>query len=162
MPPGWRALERHSSSLEETYEADVGCSDDGGDFTDIGDQVEADNISVAVTEGEIESQIEAVKAADASVQSAAAEFKANGGFDRQLRMRAADGDQHQPLLPTPPGSPRRRLTRAAPASMPYMALRRRGVLKPCSQGEGSNACDVCAEAGAGNGARIAALKHASL
>jgi hypothetical protein len=93
-------------------------SDDGGDFIGIGDQVEADNISVAVTD--------------------------------------------QPLLPTPPGSPRRRLTRAAPASMPYMTLRRGGVLKPCSQGEGSNACDVCAEAGAGNSARIAALKHASL
>jgi hypothetical protein len=103
-----------------------------------------------------------VKAADDAVQSAAAVFKANGGFDHQLRMRAADEDQDQPLLPTPPGSPSRRLTRAAPASMPYMTLRRGGVLKPCSQGEGSNACDVCAEAGAGNSARLAALKHASL
>jgi hypothetical protein len=67
---------RLRQDLDEAYEADVECSDGGGDFTDIGDQVEADNISVAVTEGEIESQIEAVKAADASVQSAAAEFKA--------------------------------------------------------------------------------------
>jgi hypothetical protein len=147
----------HAASDAGTVVADAECSDDGSDFTDSGDQVEADNISVAVNEGETESQIEAAKAADASVQSAAAEFKANGGFGRQLCIRAADEDQDQPLLMTPPGSPRRRLTRAAPASMPYMTLRRGGL--PCSQGEGSNACDVCAEAGAGNSARIAALKH---
>jgi hypothetical protein len=47
--------------------------------------------------------------------------------------------------------------------MPYMTLQQRGgVLKPCSRGDGDRACDVCAEAGEGNSARIAALKHASL
>jgi hypothetical protein len=85
MPPVDGALSSGDSSLEEAYGADVECSgaasDDCGDFTDIGDRVEAGNISVAVTEGEIESQIEVVEAAGAAVQSAAAVFHANyGGF----------------------------------------------------------------------------------
>ena len=80
----------------------------------------------------------------------------------KLRMRAAGEDQVEPLALTLPGTPSRKLIRAAPASMPYMTLEKGGTLKPCSRGEGSNACDVCAEAGAGNSARLAALKHASL
>jgi hypothetical protein len=67
------ALSSDNSGLEEAYEADGECSDEGGDFADIDDQA---------------------------------------------------ADQDQQLLPTPPGSPRRGLTRAAPASMPYMTLRR--------------------------------------
>jgi hypothetical protein len=60
-------------------------SGDSGGFTGIGDRVEADQISVAVTEGEIESQVKAVEVADTTVQLAAAVFNANGGFSRPLR-----------------------------------------------------------------------------
>ena len=80
---------------------------DGVEFPDIGDQVEADDISVAVTEGEIESQIEAVKVADVLVQSAAAKFRADGGFaiplgetDYQTSSLTSTADAEQPKLNT--------------------------------------------------------------
>jgi hypothetical protein len=58
---------------------------DSGGFTGIGDRVEAGHIPVAITEGEIESQVKAVEAAGVAVQSTAAVFNANDGFSRPLR-----------------------------------------------------------------------------
>jgi hypothetical protein len=150
-------------SLEEAYEADGEGSDVGCDFTDIDDQAVDQGQPLLLTPpGSPRRGL--TRAAPASMPYMALQraISAVAAGVAKLRMRAAGEDQVKPLVPTLPGSPRRRLIRAAPASMPYMALQNGGTLKRCSRGEGSNACDVCAEAGVGNSARLAALKHASL
>jgi hypothetical protein len=141
-------LSSDDSSLEEAYEADVECS---GAATDDEDQ---------------ESKGCYYKHYDKLMGEWDSRFMAfTGEWDRRFMA-----DPHCPLeqthdlpsLPATSASRGHRLTRAAPASMPYMTLQRGGVLEPCSRGDGDRACDVCAEAGEGNSARIAALKHASL
>ena len=148
-------------SLEEAYEADGECSDVGGNFTDIDDQAADQDQPLLLTPPGSPRRTRAAPASMPYMALQRAISAVTAGVTK-LRMRAAGEDQVEPLALTLPGTPSRKLIRAAPASMPYMTLEKGGTLKPCSRGEGSNACDVCAEAGAGNSARLAALKHASL
>jgi hypothetical protein len=159
----WSVAEASSSSDTKTSDSEDSSSTDSEDSAD-DDEVEVCEVGCASEEDAQKAYWEqqqclldgAFSSDDSSLEEAyEADVECSG-------VATEDEDQDQPLLLTASESPDHRLTRASPASMPYMTLQRGGVLKPCPRGDGGRACDVCAEAGEGNSARVAALKHASL
>jgi hypothetical protein len=159
----WSVAKASSSSATKTSDSEDSSSTDSADSAD-DDEVEVCEVGCASKKDAQEAYWEEQQCPlDGALSSDDSGLE--GAYEADVGCSGAatdDDDQDQPLLPTASAWPGRGLTRAAPAGMPYMALQRGGVLKPCSRGDGDRACDACAEAGEGNSAHIAALQHASL